>query len=259
MEINTKTVAEAFADLHPNKLELLKKSRTLLTSIFVLMSLFGGMVYSGFSRDVFSTSSNINTYTLPAHDIHRLELDAAKQALQTKDSNPGKETEGLKPHSVIPESLIKFLDEYKLSNYREPFFEALQTGRFQELSEAIFEKTGYMLIRLEQVSNQIQRVYGSLKYISDLKGQQNFYIFWRPPLVFKKFYYSYQGEEVLKLQNMMARVHLYPGRLDGIVGKKLMLAIVNYQKHAGLPVSGYPDENTIFLLFHEPDNKTNET
>jgi peptidoglycan hydrolase-like protein with peptidoglycan-binding domain len=58
---------------------------------------------------------------------------------------------------------------------------------------------------------------------------------------------------------MMARINLYPGRLDGIAGKKLMLAVVNYQKQAGLPVTGYPDENTIFLLFHEPGNKTNET
>ena len=155
--------------------------------------------------------------------------------------------------------MINFLDEYKLSNYRDPFFEALETGRFQELTEEIFEKTGYMLVRLDHVSDHIQNAYGTLRYVSNLIGHQQFYLFWRPPLIFTKFYYYYQGEEILKLQKMMAKINLYSGLLDGIVGKKLMLAVVNYQEQAGLSVTGYPDEKTIFLLCHELENLKNET
>ncbi len=259
IEINRKIVIEAFMDLHPKKLKLLKKPLTVMASIFMMLSLFGGMVYSGFSRDISSRSSKIRTYATPKDNVDRLELDDAEEALQTTDSNLDKKPNRLGQHPVIPESVIDFLDEYKLSYYREPFFEALQTGRFQELTEAIFEKTGYMSVRLNHVSDQIHKAYGTLKYVSNLKGHQNFYLFWRPPLIFKKFYYYYQGEEILKFQKMMARINLYSGRLDGIVGKKIMLAVVNYQKQAGLPVTGYPDENTIFLLFHESGNKTNET
>jgi peptidoglycan hydrolase-like protein with peptidoglycan-binding domain len=58
---------------------------------------------------------------------------------------------------------------------------------------------------------------------------------------------------------MMAKINLYAGLLDGIVGKKLMLAVVNYQEQAGLPVTGYPDEKTIFILCHELENLKNET
>jgi hypothetical protein len=187
----------------------------------------------------------------PKDNGDSLKLDTAKSALQITDSNIDKEPNRLGQHSVIPESVIDFLDEYKLSNYRGSFFEALETGRFQALTEVIFEKTGYMLVRLNHVSDHIQSAYGTLKYISNLTGHQNFYLFWRPPLVFTKFYYYYQGEEILKLQQMMARINLYSGLLDGIVGKKLMLAVVNYQKQAGLSVTGYPDGKTIFLLCHE--------
>jgi general secretion pathway protein A len=250
-EINRKIVTGAFVDLHPKKLNLMKKPLSLMASIFMMLSLFGGMVYSGFSRDISSTPSNIKTYVTPKDNGDSLKLDTAKSALQITDSNIDKEPNRLGQHSVIPESVIDFLDEYKLSNYRGSFFEALETGRFQALTEVIFEKTGYMLVRLNHVSDHIQSAYGTLKYISNLTGHQNFYLFWRPPLVFTKFYYYYQGEEILKLQQMMARINLYSGLLDGIVGKKLMLAVVNYQKQAGLSVTGYPDGKTIFLLCHE--------
>ncbi|MBW2087508.1 MAG: AAA family ATPase [Deltaproteobacteria bacterium] len=259
LEINRKIVVEAFVDLHPKKLKLLKKPLTLMASIFIVLSLFGGMVYSGFSRDISSTSSNIKTYATPKDNSDRLELGPAKQALQITDLNLDKEPNDLGQHSVIPESVINFLDEYKLSNYRDPFFEALETGRFQELTEEIFEKTGYMLVRLDYVSDHIQNAYGTLRYVSNLIGHQQFYLFWRPPLIFTKFYYYYQGEEILKLQKMMAKINLYSGLLDGIVGKKLMLAVVNYQEQAGLSVTGYPDEKTIFLLCHELENLKNET
>ncbi|MEA1949341.1 MAG: AAA family ATPase, partial [Thermodesulfobacteriota bacterium] len=52
IEINRKIVIEAFIDLHPKKLKLLKKSLTVMASIFIMLLLFGGMVYSGFGRDI---------------------------------------------------------------------------------------------------------------------------------------------------------------------------------------------------------------
>jgi hypothetical protein len=115
-----------------------------------------------------------------------------------------------------------------------------------------------MLIRLSYVSDQIKKEYGTLKYISDPKGHQNFYLFWRPPFIFNKFYYYYQGEEVLTLQNMMAKMNLYTARLDGKVGKNLMMAVVGFQEQRGLSVTGFPDAKTIFLLCHEVENIKND-
>ncbi len=55
----------------------------------------------------------------------------------------------------------------------------------------------------------------------------------------------------MKLQEMMANIGLYNDFLDGIVGTNLMRAVNNFQKQMNLPVTGYPDDRTIFLLCHQ--------
>ena len=160
--------------------------------------------------------------------------------------------------AVIPESVIDFLEKYKLAEYQKPFFKALQTNRFSELTQEIFDKTGYMMVRLNHAANDIKKKYGTLKNISNLDGHQDFYLFWRPPLIVNKFYYYYEGEEVLTLQKMMTEMHLYTASLDGKVGKNLMMAVVGFQKQMGLPVTGFPDSKTIFLLWNKVENTTND-
>ena len=150
------------------------------------------------------------------------------------------------------------MEKYNLSNYQKPFVEALRTGQFKELTESIFDKTGYMLVCLNDVSDQIKKKYGALKYISTPEGHQDFYLFWRPPVMFSKFYYYYKGNEVLVLQKMMAEMHFYTARLDGKVGKNLMMAVIGFQEKMGLPVTGFPDAKTIFLLCHEVENIKND-
>jgi peptidoglycan hydrolase-like protein with peptidoglycan-binding domain len=45
--------------------------------------------------------------------------------------------------------------------------------------------------------------------------------------------------------------------MDGKVGKNLMLAVVGFQKQMGLPVTGYPDAKTIFLLCRKMEGLNN--
>ena len=63
---------------------------------------------------------------------------------------------------------------------------------------------------------------------------------------------------MLALQKMMAGMHLYTARIDGIVGKNLMMAVVGFQEQMKLPVTGFPDAKTIFLLCHEVENIKND-
>ncbi len=51
-EITGKIVMEAYMDLHPKRLTLLKKPFILASSMILVLSLFGGIVYSGFNRYV---------------------------------------------------------------------------------------------------------------------------------------------------------------------------------------------------------------
>jgi len=265
-EISKQIVAEAFIDFHPKKLKLLKKPLTMAASIFLALSLFGGIVYSGFNLNISPISSSNNNYSKLKDNLGHLKLDASQDVLKAKQSNDvlmkiqihDKDPIHSGQDAVIPKSVIDFLEKYNLAKYQKPFFEALRTKRFNELTEAIFDETGYMLVRLNHVSEGIKKKYGVLKNISDLEVRQDFYLFCRPPMIMDKFYYYYEGEEVLALQKMMAEMRLYTARLDGKVGKNLMMAVVGFQEQMGLPVTGFPDANTIFLLCCEVENIKND-
>ena len=248
-EISKQIVMEAFVDFRPNKMKLIKKPLTLVASTFLALSLFVGIVYSGFGRNI-SPISSINTiYPKVFENNGGVPI---KNQIQVKDLNHSEQD------AVIPESVVIFLGKYNLSRYQKPFVEALRTNQFKELTETIFDKTGYMLICLNHVSDQIKKKYGTLKYISTPDGHQNFYLFWRPSMIFNTFYYYYEGEEVFALQKMMARMHLYTAGFDGKVGKNLMMAVIGFQEKMGLPVTGFPDAKTIFLLCHEVENVKND-
>ena len=249
VEISKPIVIEAFIDLRPDKLKLMKQPLTLAASMFLALSLFGGIVYSGFNRNISPTSSVHTNSPMQAKNIRSVPIN---NQIQVKDLNHSGH------NSVVPESVIDFLGKYNLAKYRKQFFEALQSNRFIEISKAIFDETGYMMVRLNHVSDDIKKQYGTLQNISNVKDHQDVYLFWRPPVIFKAFYYYYEGEEVLALQKMMAKMNLYTARLDGKVGKNLMMAVVGFQKQMGLPVTGFPDSKTIFLLCHEVEKITND-
>ena len=64
------------------------------------------------------------------------------------------------------------------------------------------------------------------------------------------FYYGYRGKEIRLLQERLSACGFYKDLLDGIVGKNLMKAVIRFQEQAEIPVTGYPDEKTLFLLCH---------
>ncbi len=160
--------------------------------------------------------------------------------------------------SGILEAVTNFLGSYQLSEYEETFQEALKTYQFQDVTAAIFAQTGQMLIQLNHVPDHVRAKYGILNYPAVYDGAENFFLFWRPKFLLNDFYYFYQGKEIRMLQAALAKIHLYNDPLDEIVGTKLVKAIVDFQQQTGLPVTGYPDERTIFLLCHAPDNSKND-
>ena len=257
-EITGKIVTEAYMDLHPKKLTLLKKPFILAASMILVLSVFGGIVYSGFNRYIPGISSIAGNGAILKADKTRFNSEIPNAAFQTTEYADNKEENPSVRHIVIPESVENFLKEYKLGQYKIPFFNALKTGRFQEITELIYKKTGYMLIILDHASGQIENKYGTLKYFSVSANHPKFYLFWRPSILVKKFYYYYKGEEILSLQKMMGKIGLYTARMDGKVGKNLMLAVVDFQKQMGLSVTGYPDTKTIFLLCQKLGSMKND-
>jgi general secretion pathway protein A len=247
-EISGQIIEEAYLDLNPDRGPGLRKKITALPFVIVLLLfLFTGLIYF------------LQAKTLPLFEA------VNSKPMITSGKKPGNlpavpQVEKVSAHPQIIERDTKnfmlkapvadFLKAYSLSMYENIFLTALQTGSFQKASEAIFSKTGYQLIILEQISEHVKSKYGVLSYPNSITGKTIYFLFWKPAFTLKKFYYSYRGKEIQELQKELVKANLYNYHLDGIVGKKLMRAVVHFQKRTALPVTGYPDEKTIFLLCH---------
>ena len=257
-EITRKIAAEAYRDLHPRKLRLLNKPFILAASVLLVFSAFGGIVYSGFNRHILDKSVVSRTNKETMNDKNRFRSEVIDLSSKTNNPTENNTDHRLVRYVIVPESIKNFLKAYKLVEYQTSFFEALKTDRLKEVIENIFNKTGYMLIRFDHVSDQTQKEFGILRYVHDLDNHPKFYLFWRPTIIVKQFFYYYDGKEILPLQKMMSKLGLYTANLDGKVGKQLMLAVIDFQKKMGLPVTGYPDAKTIFLLCREMESKKHD-
>jgi general secretion pathway protein A len=159
----------------------------------------------------------------------------------------------------VPTAVVDFLNAYKIADRADAFYSALRTDRFHQITEDIIKDTGYQLVRLSKVPEFIQKKYGILAYPSSESGQVSYYLLWRPSFGLKKFYYSYSDPTITNLQQKLATLHLYPHDPDGRVSGNLMSAVIKFQEQMKLPVTGYPDEATIFLLSQMEKRFNNST
>ncbi|MCD4722038.1 MAG: AAA family ATPase [Desulfobacula sp.] len=247
-EISGKIIKEAYIDLNPGGFRLKKRITVLSLVIFLPLFLFAGFIY--FTQDKTSPLFGVNTIRkmiTPAKGLKMLPAvaNAGEVPVHPQMMEIDKKTVSL------PVPVADFLKAYKLSMHENLFFEALETGRFQEVAVTILSKSGYQLIRLEHIPDHVKRKYGVLSYPNAVNGKKGYFLFWKPAFTLKKFYYSYRGKEIQKLQKELVKINLYNYHLDGIVGKKLMSAVIAFQKQIAIPVTGYPDEKTIFLLCHK--------
>jgi general secretion pathway protein A len=155
-------------------------------------------------------------------------------------------------HTSPPSGAIsKFLEAYDLSRFEESFSTAVKSNQLENTARSIFQQTGYQLVQLAEVPDRLRAQYGILSYPLPGGDQgDSHYLFWKPLFSLDTYYYAYKGQEIYALQERMAQINLYSAALDGVVGRNLMKGIVAFQQQAGLPITGYPDATTIFLLCH---------
>jgi general secretion pathway protein A len=247
-EISGQIIKDAYIDLNPDGFGFKRKITVLSFAIFLPLFLFAGFIY--FTQAKTSPLLKANIIRKMITPAKRLEMLPAVANAREVPTHP-QLIESDEKTGRVPAPVADFLKAYKLSMQEKLFFEALDTGRFQRAAETIFSKTGYQLIRLENISDHVKSKYGILSYPNAGTGKTVYFLFWKPAITLKKFYYSYRGKEIKKLQKELEKIKLYNYHLDGIVGKKLMSAVITFQKQMVLPVTGYPDEKTIFLLCHQ--------
>jgi general secretion pathway protein A len=144
-----------------------------------------------------------------------------------------------------------FLAAYDLSKFTEEFSDALRVDYLERIVSAIFEATGQQMVMLDHMPETIQQQYGVLTLARGSSGKKTHLFFWKPHLRVTEFYPGYRGEEIMQLEELLALQDLYKYRLDGVVGPKLWAAVKRFQENNQLRITGFPDEETIFLLCHQ--------
>jgi general secretion pathway protein A len=254
-EISPKVVAAAHADLSGQPVRLKKRPLDLAAAILLTAGVAAGgwMIHRQSAAGPMAAQAvqGPAVSVVAAKDPRPIAAQAEDGLTQVAFETSPSDRPGPRPPAIaVPEAISRFLDAYGLSAYAQAFAGALRRNAFEDLSQAVSRQTGYRLIRLDAVPEPIRRQYGVLSMPAARSGRTQYYLFWKPDIRLDQFYYAYQGREVLWLQEILAGIRLYEGKLDSIVGKKLMQAIVRFQEQSGLPVTGYPDDATLFLLCH---------
>ena len=175
-----------------------------------------------------------------------------KSSKPAEQKEPKEKVAGIKLNvpspTVIPQAVSDFLAHYHLSGYEIDLYRAMETVRFKDVQDTIWEETGYHLILLETLPEKLRNDYTVLEFVSNRTATRKFILFWKPTVVIPNFYLGYQGTEIKILERLLAARKFYTYEIDGIVGSRLMKALGRFQNYQGLPVTGTPDTTTIFFL-----------
>ncbi len=261
--ITRKIIREACQDIYPEKIKFRKK--LLVPAFCMVLLLVGGMlIHSVVYRHYFSKKTSIASKHFLGPPLFDKSLtQSAVFSLPNILVSPKAQTrQGLKREIAvdlikIPEPVIDFLKDYQIASHAQEFWQAVKTGQYEKISKIIYQASGYELIRLNTLNQEIKEKFGTFTLPSEKAGWKTHFLFWKPGLKLPKFYYRYAGNDVLKLQKMLAQIDLYHDKFDGIVGKNLMLAVIDFQKKMEIPVTGYPNKQMLFLLSQQKCIKKN--
>ncbi len=190
-------------------------------------------------------------------------VEAREKRISDPLPEPGPvDAEPAQPSDDPEDTLMVFLGNYGLEKYevvvREGLASPENSRQMNAMKTHLFDHTGYELIRLPVLPDTVRDQYDVLSAKDPATGRQAFYLFWKPVLKIVKFYSGYTGEEITDLQSLLKRAGYYRYNVDGIVGQIIMKSVKGFQQKNNLPVTGFPDPETVFLLVHQDRQKTAE-
>lgn len=244
--VTRKHVRLAHTDLYPEKYQ--SRIRALVASLAALSAavMASWMLHLQVGRS--SMAAEINTvhhYKIP----QILEQDVLPDPLRSRAGEAA--IKNGSSAGIADPALTAFLSVYQLDEYYHDFRRALESGRFESVARRIYAESGYQLVQLPAVPDSIRRHYGALAFSVAAGRSPHWLLFWRPQIKLKRFYCDYRGAEIIQLQTLLADSNLYHYKLDGIVGPRLINAVLSFQRASELPMTGFPDAVTLFWLCHQ--------
>ncbi|MBF0179761.1 MAG: peptidoglycan-binding protein, partial [Magnetococcales bacterium] len=182
-------------------------------------------------------------------DLAKAEAEKARQELRIAQSEVASMRGAVGGAAVaavaVAPEVKRFLELNGLEGYEQPFARALADGWLDGVARVIEEEKGKHLLVLDRNPPASAGKY------TILHSDKRHYLFWNPPVAVGTFFYGYSGPEVKLLQGHLSRLGMLSHPADGVVGRHTMLALTRYQKERNLPVTGQPDDVTLFWLVHE--------
>jgi general secretion pathway protein A len=255
-EIKRKIVNEAHRDLHPRRALHFKRPLAWGVLATLVLYLAGGALFP----EMFFKVPWSNATDDEDRYVHSDMTQDRRLLPKSEETGSQQEIAGFhgaqavpqeaETETPIPDGVLGFLGAYGLSDYGRAFYEAMEKDRLHDVAAAVFEETGYQLVQMGWMPDNVTKDYGTLRFFPGQSERESHLLFWKPKVRVTKFYLGYQGEEIRMLEELLMGVELYDYNLDGIVGPKLMTAVNEFQQDMGLTITGFPDERTIFLLCH---------
>ncbi|MBF0625468.1 MAG: AAA family ATPase [Magnetococcales bacterium] len=153
----------------------------------------------------------------------------------------------------IAKDVQDFLAHYRLEGYGALFQEALETASLELAAHRIAQESGWRLVRLPAGLRQAAQD----QHVLTVGGADGLF-FWKPPFWMEFFYFGQQDPEAEKLQKALASWGYYDYKIDGVVGRVTMQALTGFQRIIGLPLTGRPDAETLFMLTRPPPSRRAE-
>ena len=248
--INRQIVNVSHADLSPHPRHFFRRPVALAASILVPIMIATGSwglhLHTG-RRVSARTPDGEQRFKVPRASVTSIHSQSIDNEVIRHLPGPENKTRPASVDSAVED----FLNVYQLGQYTAEFQSAIRAGTMDVLAQRIYRERGFQLVQLPAVPDSIRKRYGALAFPLSSQQQPTWLLFWRPQLKLKRFYYKYHGQEIFELQERFARLKLYRFKLDGIVGTRLMQAVINFQEQKGLHVTGFPDPATLFWLYHQ--------
>jgi general secretion pathway protein A len=245
--ISAKIVTLAIKDIQSQKFSAPIRPFWRLAAISLILGCLLAGGYWSHENEVWSLSALWPKLEKTGWVVSKGQADT-KADIKDRSSLAVADNQQIDHYFSIPEAVTKFFSAYRLSKYAAGFFEALSNKQLLEFGEIIFKETGFELIRLDRIPGFIKKQLGALAYPLGPNGTNAYFYLWRPVIRLKHFYPSYRGEDIHMLQKKLKRLQYYHQAVDGAVNHDLIDAVNRFQRHMMLPVTGYPDKNTIFYM-----------
>nr|WP_289510137.1 ExeA family protein [Desulfovulcanus ferrireducens] len=227
-----------------------KKRLMVLTSILVLL-----MCTTFFPLWELPEKGDVN---LPSYLFYKLQegLDSSGPIVYGKIVRQGEPAPGSKSASQVMEPAkdqdaierewIEFLQPWGVEELMPYLQQAKKYACVDLLRRHL--PSGLQLLELDHIPGHRRLNWSALNWSKYVPDGPVWIVIWRPMIMVKEFCYRAKGPEITILQTLLRKLGYHTGRVDGIAGKKTWVAISDFQRDCGLPVTGYPDHITLFWL-----------